>query len=82
MHTSLPFSANFTVSTTAVRTLFDIAVGTQFCVAVAGAFTSYGGAIITEIMFATGAFEIIIYAWYFTTPVAQTTISISSFFFS
>jgi len=31
-------------------------------------------------MFATGAFEIIIYAWYFTTPVAQTTISISSFF--
>ena len=37
--TSLPFSATYTVSTTAVRTLFDITVGTQFCVAVAGAFT-------------------------------------------
>ena len=33
-------------------------------------------------MFATGAFEIIIYAWYFTTPVAQTTIRSAPFFFS
>ena len=31
-------------------------------------------------MFATGAFEDIISAWYFTTPVAQSTINIRSFF--
>ena len=31
-------------------------------------------------MFATGAFEDIISAWYFTTPVAQSTINIRSLF--